>query len=122
MIAGCYGLPQIRMRVFLWGASPLEILPPYPLPTHDVVKKGGTPQEWERNLVAYNETQKPNLMKALTLVDAISDLPRVENFESRNEMPYGKKPCTDFQRFIRLSKEGLPISRVYGKRDGIGFI
>lgn len=24
MAAGCYGLPQFRLRVFLWGAQPLE--------------------------------------------------------------------------------------------------
>lgn len=24
MAAGCYGLPQFRMRVFLWGAQPKE--------------------------------------------------------------------------------------------------
>lgn len=26
MAAGCYGLPQFRMRVFLWGACPTEVL------------------------------------------------------------------------------------------------
>lgn len=25
MAAGCYGLPQFRMRVFLWGAHPREV-------------------------------------------------------------------------------------------------
>lgn len=25
MVAGCYGLPQFRMRVFLWGARPTEV-------------------------------------------------------------------------------------------------
>ncbi len=25
MVAGCYGLPQFRMRVFLWGALPTMV-------------------------------------------------------------------------------------------------
>eukprot|EP00249_Psilotum_nudum_P006108 c19462_g1_i1 orf=456-3056(-) len=104
IVAGCYGLPQFRMRVFLWGASPLEKLPPYPLPSHDVVQKGGIPQEWERNVVAYDETQKPKLLRKLTLGDALSDLPAVENSEDRDEMPYGRGAQTEFQWFIRLPK------------------
>lgn len=27
--AGCYGLPQFRMRVFLWGANPTEVFVVY---------------------------------------------------------------------------------------------
>lgn len=26
MAAGCYGLPQFRMRVFVWGAHPSEVI------------------------------------------------------------------------------------------------
>eukprot|EP01018_Ginkgo_biloba_P005150 Gb_13672 [translate_table: standard] len=119
MAAGCYGLPQFRMRVFLWGASPSEAcsvinfivmkprlkLPQYPLPTHDVVVRGGVPNEWERNMVAYDENQNPKLEKALVLGDAISDLPQIMNSEHRNEMPYGRLPRTEFQRYIRMPKE-----------------
>ena len=25
MVAGCYGLPQFRMRVFIWAAVPTEV-------------------------------------------------------------------------------------------------
>ncbi|KAJ7527101.1 hypothetical protein O6H91_16G037000 [Diphasiastrum complanatum] len=107
MVAGCYGLAQFRMRVFLWGACPNEKLPPFPLPTHNVVVRGNIPADWERNVVAYDETQHPNLQKALVLGDAISDLPVVENSERRDEMDYQKAPRTDFQRYIRSSKEVL---------------
>ncbi|MCO5567288.1 hypothetical protein L7F22_020978 [Adiantum nelumboides] len=107
MVAGCYGLPQFRMRVFLWGAAPQERLPPYPMPSHDVVPKGGIPQEWERNMVAYDEKNKPTLLKPLTLGDALRDLPPVENSETRDEINYGGGARTDFQRFIRLPKDVL---------------
>ncbi|XP_020684624.1 DNA (cytosine-5)-methyltransferase 1 isoform X1 [Dendrobium catenatum] len=103
MAAGCYGLPQFRMRVFLWGARPTEVIPQFPLPTHDVLVRGGAPVKFENNVVAYNEDQKVVLPTALLLGDAISDLPKVENNEGRDEMPYGEPPKTDFQYSIRLT-------------------
>ncbi|KAJ0020210.1 hypothetical protein Pint_31342 [Pistacia integerrima] len=107
MAAGAYGLPQFRMRVFLWGAQPTETLPQYALPTHDVVIRGVIPTEFERNTVAYDEGHSVELERKLLLKDAISDLPAVGNYESRDEMPYDKDPETEFQRFIRLSKDEM---------------
>ncbi|KAL1544610.1 DNA (cytosine-5-)-methyltransferase [Salvia divinorum] len=108
MAAGAYGLPQFRMRVFLWGALPTEKLPSYPLPTHNVVVRGVTPLEFEANTVAYEEGSKLDLKKALVLGDAISDLPHVENDEGRDEIPYDSEPQTEFQHFIRLRRDAMP--------------
>nr|AVP26960.1 chromomethylase [Salvia miltiorrhiza] len=108
MAAGAYGLPQFRMRVFVWGALSTEKLPSYPLPTHNVVVRGVTPLEFEANTVAYEEGCKLDLKKALVLGDAISDLPHVENDEGRDEIPYGSEPQTEFQRFIRQRRDEMP--------------
>ncbi|XP_038877156.1 DNA (cytosine-5)-methyltransferase CMT2-like [Benincasa hispida] len=102
--AGCFGLPQFRLRVFLWGAHPSEKLPQFPLPTHEVIVRYWPPPEFERNTVAYDEDQPRELEKAVLLQDAISDLPAVLNSESREKMPYQKPPETEFQRYIRSSK------------------
>nr|AVP26961.1 chromomethylase [Salvia miltiorrhiza] len=99
--SGCYGLPQFRLRVFIWGAHPGETLPQFPLPTHDVVARYWPPIEFERNIVAYDEGQPRALHGAIVLGDAISDLPPVTNDEDREEMAYGKPPETEFQRRIR---------------------
>ncbi|KAG5067697.1 hypothetical protein JHK85_000074 [Glycine max] len=107
MAAGAYGLPQFRLRVFLWGAAPSQKLPQFPLPTHDVIVRGVIPLEFEINTVAYNEGQKVQLQKKLLLEDAISDLPRVQNNERRDEIKYDKAAQTEFQRFIRLSKHEM---------------
>nr|ASL68818.1 DNA (cytosine-5)-methyltransferase chromomethylase [Litchi chinensis] len=107
MAAGAYGLPQFRMRVFLWGAQPTEKLPQYPLPTHDVVLRGVIPTEFERNTVAYDEGQSIDLETKLLLKDAISDLPAVGNYEKRDEISYDKESETEFQRYIRLSKNEM---------------
>ncbi|KAK8639939.1 hypothetical protein V6N13_138305 [Hibiscus sabdariffa] len=107
LAAGCYGLPQFRLRVFLWGAHPSEKLPQFPLPTHDVIIRYWPPPEFERNTVAYSEGQPRQLEDALLLRDAISDLPPVANDEAREEMKYEKPPETDFQRYIRSSKYAM---------------
>ncbi|KAF7081251.1 hypothetical protein CFC21_085217 [Triticum aestivum] len=107
MVAGCYGLPQFRMRVFLWGALPTMVLPKYPLPTHDVVVRGGAPNAFSQSIVAYDETQRPTLKKALLLGDAISDLPKVDNCQPHEVIEYGGQPKTDFQRYIRLSRKDM---------------
>lgn len=108
MAAGAYGLPQFRLRVFMWAALTNEKLPMYPLPTHDVVTRGGSPTEFEMNVVAYDGSNNVELEKKLFLGDAISDLPPVDNDEQRDIMPYGSEPKTEFQHFIRLRKDEMP--------------
>lgn len=108
MVAGSYGLPQYRMRVFLWGALHTEKLPQYPLPTHNVVVRGYSPTEFEANVVCYEEGYEVQLKKELFLGDAISDLPPVENNEARDEQPYNLEPKTEFQKLIRLRRTEMP--------------
>ncbi|XP_027346468.1 DNA (cytosine-5)-methyltransferase CMT2 [Abrus precatorius] len=115
--AGCYGLPQFRLRVFLWGAHPSEVLPQFPLPTHDVIVRYWPPPEFERNIVAYDEDQPRELEKATVVQDAISDLPAVENSETREEMPYQNPPETEFQRYIRSTKYEMIGSTLNGTKE-----
>ncbi|XP_024030561.1 DNA (cytosine-5)-methyltransferase CMT3 isoform X2 [Morus notabilis] len=115
--AGCYGLPQFRLRVFLWGALPHENLPQFPLPTHDVIVRYWPPPEFERNTVAYDEDQPRELEKALVLQDAISDLPPVTHDETREEISYSKPPETEFQRYIRSTKLEMAGSALNDTRE-----
>ncbi|KAK2968575.1 hypothetical protein RJ640_006766, partial [Escallonia rubra] len=110
MPAGAYGLPQFRMRMFMWGARATENLPKYPLPTHDVVVRGNTPVEFKSNAVDYDEGHEVELEKKVFLGDAISDLPPVKNDEARDSMAYMGEPETEFQRFIRLRKDGETVT------------
>ncbi|KAI3876618.1 hypothetical protein MKX03_013320 [Papaver bracteatum] len=109
LIAGSYGLPQFRMRTFLWGAKMTEKLPQFPLPTHKVIARGFSPKEFERNVVKGDEEYTLQLKDALVLKDAIFDLPEISTHEIRDEMDYDNdKPTTsDFQRRIRLPKHEL---------------
>uniref|UniRef100_A0ACD5TB19 Uncharacterized protein n=1 Tax=Avena sativa TaxID=4498 RepID=A0ACD5TB19_AVESA len=107
MVAGCYGLPQFRMRAFLWGALPSVVLPKFPLPTHDVVKRGLVPKSFSQCLVAYTETEDKHLEKALVLRDAISDLLKVGNHQPYDVTECHIMPTTEFQRYIRLSRKDM---------------
>ncbi|KAL5854022.1 hypothetical protein ACOSQ4_003824 [Xanthoceras sorbifolium] len=107
MAAGSYGLPQYRMRVFLWGAQPLKKLPQYPLPTHEVKRKGVVPNEFEEISVAYAKNESCELGKAILLGDAISDLPQVNNDAKEDERTYGTAARNEFQKFIRLKRNNV---------------
>ncbi|KAG7590783.1 Chromo/chromo shadow domain [Arabidopsis suecica] len=112
MTAGSYGLPQVRNRVFLWAAQPTEKLPPYPLPTHEVEKKFNTPKEFEDLQVGLIQKELLQLDNALTLADAISDLPPVTNSEANDVRNYNDAaPKTDFENFISLKRSDtlLPV-------------
>eukprot|EP01047_Picozoa_sp_COSAG01_P005290 COSAG01_NODE_179_length_22923_cov_25.190535_23_plen_867_part_00 len=39
LVAGAYGVPQYRLRCFIWGAKCGHPLPGFPMPTHRVVKR-----------------------------------------------------------------------------------
>ncbi|XP_057478976.1 DNA (cytosine-5)-methyltransferase CMT2-like isoform X3 [Actinidia eriantha] len=116
MAAGCYGLPQFRLRVFLWGALPTEKLPQFPLPTHDVIVRYWPPTEFERNTVAYDEGEPRELEEPIILRDAISDLPAVPNHETREHMTYEMPPESEFQKYLRLTKEDAKQAILYDHR------
>ncbi|XP_014661327.1 DNA (cytosine-5)-methyltransferase CMT1-like [Setaria italica] len=86
---------------------PLPVLPKFPLPTHDVVKRGVVPNAFEQSVVAYDEIEAPRLRKALFLADAISDLPEVGNNQPKDVMDFIVGPKTEFQRYIRLNRKAM---------------
>uniref|UniRef100_A0A0D9WE21 DNA (cytosine-5-)-methyltransferase n=1 Tax=Leersia perrieri TaxID=77586 RepID=A0A0D9WE21_9ORYZ len=117
MAAGCYGLPQFRMRVFLLGCHSKEKLPPFPLPTHEAIVKNGCPLAFERNLVGWPNNTPMQLAKPIVLEDILSDLPEVANGESRDEMLYVKGPQTEFQRYIRSFNAEVPGPKARVAKD-----
>nr|XP_015639451.1 DNA (cytosine-5)-methyltransferase CMT2-like isoform X2 [Oryza sativa Japonica Group] len=117
MAAGCYGLPQFRMRVFLLGCHSKEKLPPFPLPTHEAIVKNGCPLAFERNLVGWPNDTPMQLARPIVLEDILSDLPEVANGESRDEMLYVKGPQTEFQRYIRSFNVEVHGPRAHVTKD-----
>ena len=110
MVAGRYGVPQYRMRCFLWGALSGQPLPGYPMPSHRVITVNqNCPAELKTNEVKAPPGQK--LRREIRLRDALTDLPNVAHDEARDEMPYGGKPETEFQKDMRApppKDRGIP--------------
>ncbi|KAL6555477.1 Alpha-1,3-mannosyltransferase cmt1 [Orobanche gracilis] len=106
MAAGAYGVPQCRMRFFLWGAGPMERLPQFPLPTHEVLKKGVVINEFKEIIIGHGN-EHDGLQKTVLLGDVISDLPEVTNAANLDEMPHGSTSCTVFQKYIRLKRHDI---------------
>lgn len=76
-----YGVPQFRRRIFIIG-NRLGLSIRFPEPTHGLGYK-----------------------PYVTVREAISDLPKLENGASIDYIPYGKNDChlTEYQRTMRLS-------------------
>ncbi|OMO79502.1 hypothetical protein CCACVL1_13645 [Corchorus capsularis] len=121
MAAGSYGVPQCRVRVFLWGAHPSEKIPQYPFPTHEVVSRGLNPKEFEEINVVHGKKDY-RLEKALNLGDAISDLPQVGNDEKDKEREYGTVACTGFQKYIRLPRKDVIKLTVDSRHKSSGML
>ncbi|MFS7961971.1 putative DNA (cytosine-5-)-methyltransferase [Helianthus anomalus] len=65
MAARSYGVPQCRLRVFLWGANMMmQNLPQFPLPTHEVVGRGVVPVEFKDCIVGPDNDNSYKLGKS----------------------------------------------------------
>lgn len=93
--AADYGVPQDRQRLFLYGARRGFALPKYPEPTH--TRANGKPS-------LFRERETP------TVIEAIGDLPEVEDFDIllERDWVYAKfgKPSS-YARTLRRSNDAL---------------
>ena len=101
--AECYGVPQIRRRLFYVGFRE-DIEPQFPSwppkPTHQAYERGDvllTP-----DLFA-GQTELQALPKPITVREAISDLTKLNSGEGADELPYTNNPITlsEFQNYCR---------------------
>ena len=95
--AAKYGVPQLRERVFIVGnrAGSAEI--GQPVKTHF----------WAEQNELFNSDNLDNLRPAITVWDALSDLPELNAGDGEEEQSYATEPQTDFQRWARADQEIL---------------
>lgn len=92
-----FGIPQKRKRVFILANNTGDPLT-YPPPTHE--EKAND----IRTLAEYFEGVGDNLKAAVTLRDAIGDLPRLKAGESKDY--YETDPLTEYQEIMRVKSPG----------------
>lgn len=107
--ASHYGVPQKRERLILIGA---EAGIPVQFPYHTHSSNGSTIGHRNKNrmhmpaeLPLFN--QSAILPSAVTVNEAIDDLPEIESGESASN--YDKPPRTDFQRSMRIGAKQLSL-------------
>jgi len=99
LFAGHYGVPQERWRLIILG-SQRDPAPEHPEPTHYAVGRanfrGGRTMTFR--LLPLDEVR---LVPAVTVADAISDLPRLDMGEGGEVVRYRRKPRSDYARLMR---------------------
>jgi len=105
--AGCYGVPQTRRRAIILAAAPGEILPRYPEPRHvfssHACQLSVSIDNKRYQAVTVTESAP---LRAITVRDALNDLPEIRNGANRQEMSY-LEPLTHFQRKIRSPEDQI---------------
>lgn len=93
-----YGVPQHRRRVFIFGAADGQRVAP-PQPSHVNGKRSGVVLNDQPSLFFDGPSIKP----ALTVRDAISDLPDAVLVprDTQKPMEYPEPPKTEYQRLMR---------------------
>ena len=102
--AGYYGLPQNRWRVFIWGAYGDLPVPEFPKPKYNFPKTTIFGATQFRDCVIKPQKHDKNLLPFVTVGDAISDLPKIENGGGIDEVLYALEPLSEYQRMLRNEK------------------
>ncbi len=98
-----YGVPQRRNRVIIIGGSN-EIMDSFEIPV--LTQSPKVLRRENRGISA------PSGNAAITVGEALSDLPQLEQSQDGTHLPYLCKPKTNFQRFVRgeISPEEFIVS------------
>ncbi len=94
-----YGVPQVRERVFIVGNRLGKTLGEPPA-THRLSGRSGRSQQMR-------PIELDDRPRAISVWEAISDLPRIGAREGKEEQPYTNGPGTDYQVWARGDQEIL---------------
>jgi DNA (cytosine-5)-methyltransferase 1 len=105
MLAARYGVPQERWRLIILGHRMDMPAPQFPVPTHHATARANFTEgaRW-----AHDSTEPPGLPPAVTVVDAIDDLPPLGNGEGASPVPYHVADrLSPFQTWARTGARAL---------------
>lgn len=111
LFAAHYGIPQERWRLLLLGSRFGDVK--YPEPTHYAIGRanfrgGGT------MTIRLADSDRDRLLPAVTVADAIGDLPRLEMGEGSEIFGYTSEPHSEFSRMMR-NPEGFTFNHYAAK-------
>lgn len=114
MNAAFYGVPQNRERVVIVGNRVgIPFLWPEPSHSHDYKSMAGTRRQVVRTLPLLATA----LPSAVTLMEAIGDLPPVTSGGEVTSYDPARPPFTDYQRRMRIGSPSLTLHRATDHSD-----
>ncbi len=99
MFAAHYGVPQERWRLILLGSRQSEVS--LPCPTHYAVGRANFRGGGSSLTFQLVETNRQRLLPAVTVGEAIGDLPELVMGEGAETIGYTKEPASDYARLMR---------------------
>ncbi|GLV37979.1 Lysine demethylase 2 [Carabus blaptoides fortunei] len=108
--AGNYGVPQSRRRLIILAAAPGEVLPHYPEPMHVFNRRATQLKVMVDNCKYSTGSRWLNMgapYRTITVRDAMSDLPSLQNGSTVQELQYDSAPISHFQRLVRSADESM---------------
>jgi DNA (cytosine-5)-methyltransferase 1 len=101
LLAAQYGVPQERWRLILLGSRLSEIAPPEP--THYATSRANF-RSGGALTFELDKIDKANLLPAVTVKEAIGDLPRINIGEGSETLRYSTDAHSDYARAMRNPK------------------
>lgn len=103
-----YGIPQMRWRtVFLATRLDIDPLALYPTPLYRSAVRANFTTQLDGQSLVLSTKHANNLKSEVTVWDAISDLPPIENGGGQEKAPYDSKPQSDLQKILRKGSKHL---------------
>jgi len=108
LYAAHYGVPQMRWRtIFIANRIDVDPTDMYPVPTHFAMGRANFSTKHLGHSIIVDAKKLDYLPKNVTVTQAISDLPVIENGGGDDVMSYTKNAQTKFQKSLRGNSQTL---------------
>ena len=108
LFAAHYGVPQMRWRtIFIANRIGIDPASMYPIPSHFSKGRANFTTKYLGNSLVIDSRVISHLQPSVTVADALTDLPPIENGGGSNVMDYKAKPKSQYQKELRIGAELL---------------
>jgi DNA (cytosine-5)-methyltransferase 1 len=115
LFAAHYGVPQMRWRtIFIGNRIGVEPADMYPIPSHFAKGRANFTTKYLGHSLIVDSRSINHLQPNVTVADALSDLPEIENGGGSNIMAYDAEAKSGYQCELRIGADKLFNHQVAG--------